>query len=877
MSLDAYFRLYQKTAGITGTLDGTDKEFREIYRLSAVRVPPHRPSIREDRPDRLYRDEAAKLAAVVAAAAAARRAGRPVLIGTRDVAQSARLARALSGAGEKFELLNGLQSDEAAIVARAGRAGALTVATQIAGRGTDIKLSADARRAGGLLVLLTSLSESVRVDRQYRGRAGRQGEPGESRLFVSLEDETLVRRATASERAALDAAVREEGVEASGDIAALLSRIQSRAAREDSAGRDSERAKDDRLAPVRARYFALRAFLRAVPGTGLLLKALHRGWGDFLAVHEESWRSSTSGPSPDEVARSYSRLVLRPSLLVLLPHRLAVAALGGFFAATADYFKDSFYARSAGWLTQHTAAPLAAKLLSWGGAGLLRIKLGRAAAPLLRGALALRPDNWRAQERLARAVYATAAYDGAAREFQALLSIFWRKSQQFDTAQRRILNTTISNLALSLDARSRGRTPPARALDLNLAYELDPTDARHAAQQKSREGLTVAELAAVDVAPPYMGIVYLDKARTAVDRNNFKAAKHYFSRVIEIDPTSATAFVGRGYSEKQLGEEADAGRDLNEALRLRILSSRQFNNMRLAYSLDAGVSLDAARLDEAFAELNRGGDEPEPAATGLSRKARDYDERGVKRFQRGEYRAAYADFADSLMWEILDDGGAWNHLIAGHTTRAEGNARRSAHAHVQIQQGRRRGPRRRAQGQGQGAALRPVDQGGDDFGPIGLFIHALLDRVHAAEHSGQVDPQLGGIEPVARGGARVLSDLGGLEQRLARDAARPCAVAAELVLLDEERLRAELRAHARRRQSGRASSDNDDVVFVDIDVPAVSTSAADFPTNAANGRDGARRHERRHMMYPRSDAPLGYAKVVEVSASAVIPARIATA
>ncbi len=709
MTLDAYFRGYRKTAGVTGTLSGSEAEFASAYGLATARVPPHRPSVRVDRPPLLFPTRSAKLSAVVAAAVAARRSGRPVLIGTKDVAESAIAAKLLAAAGEPFELLNGLQSDEAGVVARAGRAGALTVATQIAGRGTDVKLTREARAAGGLLVLIATMSESERVDLQYRGRAGRQGDPGETRLFTCLEDDLLTRRATDAERAELSDAA-QNGTEAPPAAVEILRRVQARAEAEDSAERTLQREKDLRLAPLRDRYFSRRALGRSLPlpGAGLYLSALHRGWGDFLADHEDAWRLSSSGPSSDSAARSYARLVARPALAALLPHRVLAAATRGARDCVAEYFSESHYARAAGWIGTKTLTPIAFFLLRRTADLLMKMRLDRPALPILSAALELRPADWRARDARARALYQLRRYDDAAAEYKVLLESFWGKSQQFDEGQRRLIAAAISNLALSLEARSRGRTGVARALDLALAGDLAPEPARKRELEDLWPTLSEEERAVASDRPPFMRIVYLDKARTMVDRGNFSAAKYYYDHVVRMAPSMATAYIGRAWAEHQLKDSPAAGRDFGEALRLRLLDSRQFANMRLAYSLAAGSSLDAARLEEAFSafwsaekpaqsESAPGAKDIESAAhswregrrrldagdprgaiswldSALRRNPRDgraYDDRGVARFRLGDNRGAYEDFVDSLLWDILDSDGRWNHLIVGHEGRAQ--------------------------------------------------------------------------------------------------------------------------------------------------------------------------------------------------------------
>jgi preprotein translocase subunit SecA len=201
MTLQHFLRSYPRLCGMTGTARDAADEIDEFYGLPVVVVPTHRPAVREDGEDVVFTHREAKEAAVVAEVRRAQAAGRPVLVGTLTVAESERLAARLRAEGVAGEVLNARNdSMEARIVAGAGAAGAVTISTNMAGRGTDIRLGGadeaggDAVRAlGGLYVIGTNRHESRRVDLQLRGRAGRQGDPGTSRLFVSLEDDLLVR------------------------------------------------------------------------------------------------------------------------------------------------------------------------------------------------------------------------------------------------------------------------------------------------------------------------------------------------------------------------------------------------------------------------------------------------------------------------------------------------------------------------------------------------------------------------------------------------------------------------------------------------------------------------------------------------------------
>ena len=194
ITFQEFFRRYLWFGGMSGTLAEVARECARVYDRPVAVVPTHRPMIRRDLGTRLFRGEAAKLHAVAARARAVAAAGRPVLVGTRSVEVSERLSAALEAAGAPHRVLNARQdADEAAIVAEAGQPGRITIATNMAGRGTDIPLPQAARAAGGLHVILTEFHESRRIDRQLMGRAGRQGDPGSSEAFVALSDPVLRR------------------------------------------------------------------------------------------------------------------------------------------------------------------------------------------------------------------------------------------------------------------------------------------------------------------------------------------------------------------------------------------------------------------------------------------------------------------------------------------------------------------------------------------------------------------------------------------------------------------------------------------------------------------------------------------------------------
>ena len=194
ITLQNYFRMYQKLAGMTGTAKTEEEEFKKIYGLDVVVVPTNRPMIREDKPDVVYKTVASKYRMVVEEIVERHKKGQPVLVGTTSIEASEYLSQLLKRRGVPHKVLNAkYHAEEAAIVAQAGQKGAVTIATNMAGRGTDIVLGEGVKELGGLHIIGTERHESRRIDNQLRGRAGRQGDPGSSQFFLSMQDE-LMRR-----------------------------------------------------------------------------------------------------------------------------------------------------------------------------------------------------------------------------------------------------------------------------------------------------------------------------------------------------------------------------------------------------------------------------------------------------------------------------------------------------------------------------------------------------------------------------------------------------------------------------------------------------------------------------------------------------------
>lgn len=192
VSFQNYFRLYKKLSGMTGTAFTEAEEFQQIYSLDVVQIPSNRPLVRDDKQDLIFRTETAKLKAIADAIAQYHRGGRPVLVGSASIAKNELIADWLDKAKIPYEILNAKNNErEAAIVEKAGQKGAVTLATNIAGRGTDIKLGEGVVALGGLVVIGSERHESRRIDNQLRGRGGRQGDPGVTQFYVSTEDDLM--------------------------------------------------------------------------------------------------------------------------------------------------------------------------------------------------------------------------------------------------------------------------------------------------------------------------------------------------------------------------------------------------------------------------------------------------------------------------------------------------------------------------------------------------------------------------------------------------------------------------------------------------------------------------------------------------------------
>jgi preprotein translocase subunit SecA len=315
ITLQNYFRMYHKLAGMTGTAETEAGEFWEIYKLDVVVIPTNRPIIRDDKDDFVFKTNREKFNAVIDEIGRLTEAGRPVLVGTTSVDISELLSRTLNIRGIKHNVLNAkLHQREAEIVAEAGKPGAVTIATNMAGRGTDIKLSDEVKAAGGLAIIATERHDSRRVDRQLRGRAGRQGDPGTSQFYVSLEDNLM--RLFKSERIAkvMDKLGHQEGeVIQHSMVTKSIERAQKQVEENNFGIRKNLLEYDDvmniqRGAIYKKRNHALKGerlsvdiynmFISLVDG----IAAQHKQHGDLKSFNEECIRVIGFDPDIDENA-----------------------------------------------------------------------------------------------------------------------------------------------------------------------------------------------------------------------------------------------------------------------------------------------------------------------------------------------------------------------------------------------------------------------------------------------------------------------------------------------------------------------------------------------------------------------------------------------
>ncbi len=277
-----FFRLYKKLSGMTGTAKTEEEEFRKIYNMKVISIPTNRPVVREDAIDYVYAHKVDKLNALVREVTARHEKGQPILIGTPSVEASEEVSRLLTKAGLIHEVLNAKNhAREAEIIKHAGEKGVITLATNMAGRGTDIKISDEIKALGGLCVFGTERHESRRIDNQLRGRSGRQGDPGFSRFYVSLDDELMLRFGSDALRAAFEK-LGDEAIENSLVMKSITS-AQKRIEGQNFDTRKNLLDYDDVLAKQRAIIYKKRDAILFAPDINELVQEFFNLAGAFLA------------------------------------------------------------------------------------------------------------------------------------------------------------------------------------------------------------------------------------------------------------------------------------------------------------------------------------------------------------------------------------------------------------------------------------------------------------------------------------------------------------------------------------------------------------------------------------------------------------------
>ena len=295
-----FFRLYNKLAGMTGTAKTEEEEFREIYNMLVYEVPTNRPVIRVDQPDAVYGTKKAKFDALVKEVGRRHAAGQPVLVGTIAVETSELISDMLKEAKIPHEVLNAKNhAREAEIIAKAGQKGAVTIATNMAGRGTDIKLGEGVRELGGLCVLGSERHESRRIDNQLRGRSGRQGDPGESRFYVSVQDDLMVR--FGSERMeSVFAALGDEAIE-SKTISKSIESAQKRVEGVNFDSRKNLLQYDDVMRQQREVMYEQRNYILDNEDVHSVIKSMFRRIADDAAAAYTDPESRTENVNAEEL------------------------------------------------------------------------------------------------------------------------------------------------------------------------------------------------------------------------------------------------------------------------------------------------------------------------------------------------------------------------------------------------------------------------------------------------------------------------------------------------------------------------------------------------------------------------------------------------
>ncbi len=629
IGLSNFMKQYQKLSGITGTIGNSDNEFSEVYSLRSIRIPWHHPFIRNDLPDKIFLSNKEKIMALVTEAREEQKKGRPVLIGTKDVAESILVSSYLKEEGTKFNILNGLQKQgEKEIIEQAGNLETITVATQLAGRGTDIIIEDSVIALGGLHVIDTVKSNSKRVDDQLKGRSGRQGLPGSSRQYLSLEDDLIVQFSNSEEFERLKnytKSLPQEAPEITNEgIKELLNAIQKRAEFKDIGTRIDEKQKDDLMHQIRSLYFDLRDSIfdgkrinRNLSRNGIYfwhafyfislqkryaLNALQDGWVKFVEEYENI--------SFKQLKISEEQLKGLFHSIVLQHYKEKMKSFKGFMVYFKNeflqFFEDSFYQKVIKWFSEMFNHWSNETYYLTQGKYAMDRKQYEKAIQIFTKAIELNSKSSAAYLNRGLSHFYNSNYDDSQNDFINVLTC-----NDYDVLKEGspYVETAINNLAIIFFNRGiqyeKSGNKLSAALNFRIAHEMSPGGDFDKALETAKSKLNSEELKLLKVNLPFMKYIYLHKARKSVDSNSHENAIYYFNRVLEIDPTLSTAHFGRSWSLNAINEIEQANKTIRIGLKYHISQRWQWKNIKLTYTKTFNESMDRSLIEGIFLNLEK--------------------------------------------------------------------------------------------------------------------------------------------------------------------------------------------------------------------------------------------------------------------------------
>lgn len=724
ISITNFTAMYERLSGLTGTLGSADGEFDDAFGLKTIRIPPHRNSQRKDLLPIISINAQRKIEAMRAELMRARDRNQPILIGSHDIDEASNIAADLRHLHMPHALLSGVNfGSEQDIIDAAGIKGAVTVATQLAGRGTDITPDDEALLAGGLYVFGSQLGTSKRVDDQLRGRAGRQGQPGLSRQFISPEDDIIRRFATPSEIEFIRsyASASEEGYrEADRDIAALLDQIQSRSELHYRNARSSEKTIDDLLDSYRNAYFAIRnaileghhdhsqlgifritrlhtRILNPLKRTHIL-RELERSWKDFLKTCHEMHLERDSDLDIHELSDLFRTAVIAP----FKKTRWSLGWVKTGIKKSYEFVEEYLPVQIAELAIRKLIRPAMAKVLDILGRTVSTLGLHRTASLSTDASIRLKPTPYNLTAR-ARS-NADSNPDAAIDDTIEIVDMAFERLEEDDDA----LGIAMDAIALMADIyhmkgerfEAKGRYIEA-TFNYNIARTLFPEDAKYLQSFKRMAiALGPETRKALPSLPPGLANAYLFLARTKCDDEKYDKARRYFDRVIAINPASATAYFGRSSCKQKLGNTDGARLDVYKGILHMLYEREEFSNVREAYAalhnktMSVNVLHDiaeraasyeapskscfvkdyrkAAPHYEAAQRLYHAGKYENALQlidAAISFNNTDKDFFGLRadiHFELGNYEESLSDSVDALRFEIGNERGILKDLIAGH-------------------------------------------------------------------------------------------------------------------------------------------------------------------------------------------------------------------